>query len=51
MNVDADKKIKSSFDEKYGKNWMGNLGEAYGHSLLIKPKSSHISLLERPSPL
>ena len=28
-NADAAKKIKSSFDEKYGGNWMAVVGECY----------------------
>merc|ERR1711910_271026 len=29
-NAEAAKKIKSSFDEKYGGNWMAIVGEGYG---------------------
>ena len=29
-NAHAAKKIKSSFDEKYGGNWMAIVGEGYG---------------------
>ena len=50
-NGEAAKKIKGDFDEKYGGNWMAIVGEGLDYTLLIRQKTSHISLLVRPNQL